>query len=596
MENSDSSGRGNAASIETLMSALAPLAEHVGPALHEIVVQASSSHPGSVSGAVSGSVAAPAPGSAVPLPAATTSPVTLCRLTLHWADQPPVSLLLTDEQRALFVEWLSSIKPGQGTFRTTLADGAFVSAHLSSPTRFSARVVLATHVAGWIRNVVPAPILAPLRELLALPSCVWLVGETGLEAEVALGLIGEATSTLVRLAPDMPLPYACGVVEANTALAEAMVAKQCGGYEQLLYCGALTATELPLLIDASRCVVAQRAKGLPQAIMRSRLASQPDTANQLADVTCAIELSRDLRGQLRIQTIYELVAGADGLQVNTIAQLVDTGRGQQELQWVRLPAFFAQLAAAGSVLVDAASNAEAAGVGFAREDEVVENEVDESANEQADEAVDEEVNHVGVDDLDSAEAEDLIGKSRSTARPPNDVLARRERAMATMRAAVMARRAQASRAPYTSDSSGGSDDDPGWELDVSEQQLVSAPGEDAGLYRARPMVRPAVRAAAAQASLRSLDAPSHGDIGEVEDGKLTLDAPRRGGKVIIQEAPGGLPKKRSFADILRDRHRYPPVSSDGSPTLTPPVVGGGSGLVGGPSGEVFDSDEDDFGP
>ena len=40
---------------------------------------------------------------------------------------------------------------------------------------------------------------------------------------------------------------------------------------------------------------------------------------------------------------------------------------------------------------------------------------------------------------------------------------------------------------------------------------------------------------------------------------------------MIPEAPSSTAQKRSFAEILKERHRFPPVSENG-PTLTPPVL------------------------
>ena len=57
--------------------------------------------------------------------------------------------------------------------------------------------------------------------------------------------------------------------------------------------------------------------------------------------------------------------------------------------------------------------------------------------------------------------------------------------------------------------------------------------------------------------------------GGAEEGGLTLDAPRR--RIIIPEAPASLAQKRSFKEIMKERHRFPPVSENG-PTLTPPVL------------------------
>jgi hypothetical protein len=110
----------------------------------------------------------------------------------------------------------------------------------------------------------------------------------------------------------------------------------------------------------------------------------------------------------------------------------------------------------------------------------------------------------------------------------------------------------------------GLEQDPGWELDAlgEDGALISAPGPagQGGLMRARPLIRP--------------PAPAEGG----DSGELTLDAPHRIG---IPEAPSGQRVKRSFAEIMRERHRYPPMSSDGSPALTPPVI---------PTGDSEDED------
>ena len=46
--------------------------------------------------------------------------------------------------------------------------------------------------------------------------------------------------------------------------------------------------------------------------------------------------------------------------------------------------------------------------------------------------------------------------------------------------------------------------------------------------------------------------------------------------VLASLAPSSMAQKRSFAEILKERHRFPPVSENG-PTLTPPVLRNASG-------------------
>ena len=438
------------------------------------------------------------------------------RTVVRSLDQPARELPLQADALSVLQGWVDAVSHGRALFREVLGDGTLVSGYTPAPGAGQVRIAWPARVGGFAQRVFGDGAEAPLRDLLRLGANLWIVGDTGLEAELACSLIPEQATALVRAPADRPAPRGFGLVDANVALPEALSTRLYGGYEHLVFAGPLTSNELPLLADAGSVVVAQRAPSLALAIQRSRVAEHPELAALLVGVAVAVQLERTLHGHVVVGALFEFRSAEQGIDVSTIAE-----RRAHKLQWLETPSWAVRLVAAGSTWrAPTVQVADPSGY-----------EVDEP-------------------DFDSESGDD----DEQTLVEPDEPVSRRQVAMRTMRAAVMARRAMQT------------GDDPGWELDASEEALVTAPGAagSAGMFRARPMVRPS--------------AP----LGDDDDGKLTLDPPPR--KVIIAEAPGAnlnAHRKRSFAEILKERHRYPPVSADGSPTLTPPVVS-----------EVLDSDDD----
>lgn len=471
------------------------------------------------------------------------------RMLVRSLDQPVREQGLDTASLAVLREWLEPLRSDQEVFRRATSDGVIVSGHLPKAASGQLRIAWPARTSGFAKAILGDGSELPLRELLRLGSNLWIVGDTGLETEFACSLIPDAATAVVRTSLDRPAPRGFGAVSAEVLLSEALAMRMYGGYDHLVFAGALAAEDLAAMADAGRVVVAQRAASLGLAISRSRVAEQPQLAALLGSFTVAVQLERQLLGQVVVSAIYEFRSAEEGIDVATLAE-----RRQGRLQWLDTPSFADRLRSAGSLWKPARGRAAAP---------AYEVEADQAEQDYA-------------EDVDVSSDFDVSSEDDDVSLPPS-VEARRAQALQTMRAAVLARRSEGrsyGRDPLS--------DDPGWELDAREESLISAPGVDGsqGMLRARPMVRPS---APQRHSERPGDRSSVGPLpafggnvsaDDFDQGKLTLDAPprRSEGPVIIPEAPGGMMRKRSFAEILKERHRYPPVSADGSPTLTPPVM------------------------
>lgn len=461
------------------------------------------------------------------------------RMLVRSLDQPVHEQRLDAASLTIVREWLEPLRSDQEVFRRSTSDGVIVSGHLPKAASGQLRIAWPARVSGFAKTILGDGSELPLRELLRLGSNLWIVGDTGLETEFACSLIPDSATAVVRTSLDRPAPRGFGVVSAEVLLSEALAMRMYGGYDHLVFAGALTADDLAAMADAGRVVVAQRAASLGLAISRSRVAEQPQLAALLGSFAVAVQLERQLNGHVVVSTIYEFRSAEEGIDVATLAE-----RRQGRLQWLDTPSFADRLRSAGSLWKASRGRAEAPAYGV---------EVDQSDD---------------ADEVDVSSDFDVSADDDNALLPPS-VSERRAQALQTMRAAVLARRSEGrayGRDPLS--------DDPGWELDAREEALISAPGVDGsqGMMRARPMVRPSAPQRYSGGPLPAVGGNVSAD--DFDQGKLTLDAPprRSEGPVIIPEAPGGMMRKRSFAEILKERHRYPPVSADGSPTLTPPVM------------------------
>jgi len=359
----------------------------------------------------------------------------------------------------------------------------------------------------------PVSVFRYLQALVSAGHNVWIVGDTSVETELAAALC--TRSVLVRMDGQRPAPKNAVALAADTTLAAALDARRMGGFDHLLWCGEVT-PEIVLALEAhSGVVLVQRGQSPDWALQRSGLAERPDVASALAAIGAVVKVQRAVSGAVIVSNVAEFRAGEGGLDLALIAE-----RGPRGLAFTMTPQLSDSLAAAGATPLHDRSTRDLGG--FAPGD---------IERQEADE--------VDVSDMTDDESE------LQTRRPQRGTTAR---GAASIRQSLQ--RTHQARSL---------EQDPGWELDAlgEDGALVTAPGSAGqdGLMRARPLVRPT--------------APQGGQVEADDSGALTLDAPHR---IIIPEAPSGSRGKRTFAEIMKERHRYPPMSADGTPTLTPPVI------------------------
>lgn len=348
----------------------------------------------------------------------------------------------------------------------------------------------------------PAAVFQYLEALVACGHNLWIVGDTGVELELAAALCPRsvlARSDSLRLAPKNAL-----ALPLDTPLGAALEAQRQGGFEHLLWSGEIS-PEVVLALEAhSGVVLVQRAQSPDWALQRSGLAERPEVASSLSAIAAVIKLQRSVDGAVNVANVAEFRAREGGLDLAIVAER----RGHEGLAFTMTPQLLGALSAAGAVRL---SESLGSGAG----------------------------SHI------ENRSEDLDSEQNSMATPLSSSTAA-QRGAASIRQSL-----------HRSHRERSLDQDPGWELDAlgEDGALISAPGEagQGGLMRARPLLRPSTPQADSEA----------------DDGALTLDAPQR---MIIAEAPSGQRGKRTFAEIMKERHRYPPMSSDGSPTLTPPTT------------------------
>ncbi len=442
------------------------------------------------------------------------------RLTVRGLEW--VALVDDAERKAVSVLASEAAGGREGTFAVQDADGTTLSGLISAHGTGQLRLALSPSRrlgAADFLEALPEPMFAYLRALVRLGENVWIVGDTGFELDLASSLVPDEHTFLVRSVDTRPAPFGASVMDSSRSLADALEARALGGFATLVYDGTLDTTTLSTLSLREGIIFSQRASSIERALGRTGILAQREAALELASFGAIVWLGRSRTGGVMVRQIAECQPAGDGVAYTPIA--ARTGDNARWLLPVGVPSRVERLDEAG--LGDVAE-------AFLREDE------DDSEHEE-----------------DSDEEVLLEPPSRTAfrrARPP------------TAEDIAQAEEVDEGEEQDAADPEppvGIDHDDPGWELDArhpgrSSSGLVQAPGSagEAGMFRARPVVR-----------------PSPPREPEPEPGTLTLDTPRR--KVIIPEAPSSTAQKRTFAEILKERHRFPPVSEHG-PTLTPPVL------------------------
>lgn len=426
--------------------------------------------------------------------------------------------LLPETERTKLFAWARAQgggAPGFSVRSDEIVAGGFVDATGHGKVRLAVRPGRRWSASDFSR-VLPETLFSYLQTLVAIGENVWILGDTGVECELGAALCPEDHSVLSVPPCERPAPFGAAALASGTSLTAALDQKRQAGFDTLLFFGALGAADLELLAGHGGVVFCQRALSAERALFGARLLDRTDLGTALASIGAIVTVERTATGGIAVSRIEEFRGGEGGLDLVAIAS-TGTAPSPSVLVALEPPRRAARLAAAGLWNALLAFPARPAQPG----------------------------------DLDHPE------EPRSA--PEHEVDASRTPLTAVPGEPKPRKNAKR---PPTGAFSGPLDRDPGWELDALEADaLIAAPGEDGdrGMFRARPLVRPPPAAALLEAD---------------ELGKLALDAPSLDspGKVIIPEAPSSSQAKRSFAEILREHHRFPPPSEDGSPTLSPPAL------------------------
>ncbi len=416
---------------------------------------------------------------------------------------------LSDKQRKAFLAYVAELR-GEAASFSHAELGLLLAGTFASEDTGQARLAVASERAWRAEDWQAAISESVFVYLQALAASGQHLWIVGdTGAEMELAYALCARGGLVR--GDGVRPAALGFVPlAEVSIAEAMKAKRQGGFAQLLWSGVLDPEFLLALEASSGAALVQRAQNPETALQRSGLQERPELAASLTAFSAVVTLGSSIDGAVHVARVAEFRSADGGLELTVAAER----SGREPLRFSRRPQSVNALLAAGA--------------------------------ERAVESVPSEEAPVDVDLPRSREVSDQQRLVRPEPMPiiESEAPRGRRRGAQSIRQGAKQRRQEAT-----------IEEDPGWELDaLGSDALITAPGDAGsdGLLRARPLVRPA--------------APTGNPE---EPGDLVLDAPT---KIMIPEAPSSSRAKRTFAEILRERHRYPPMSADGSPTLTPPVL------------------------
>lgn len=450
------------------------------------------------------------------------------RVTRHTLRGDFPDVVLEPHVMSQLAAFVNDLRKGRTIFTehdTGLVFGGVWNADGSGQLRLVTTPDHAWRMEDWDAALSPV-VFRYLQAAVAAGHNLWIVGDTGVETELAAALCSR--STLARMDGHRPAPKNAIALPLDTTLAAALQAQRQGGFEHLLWCGEVT-PEVVLALEAhSGVVLVQRSQSPDWALQRSGLAERPDVASSLSALAAVVKVQRSVAGAVLVANVAEFRAREGGLDLAIIAE-----RDRPDtLAFTSAPQLASALVAAGAVRMSE---------GLPRGDVY-----GEAVAEDFQASEDLEATEADVDDIDIEPADAVQVRAP---RSPRGVDAR---GAATRGAASIRQSLQRSHRQRSLE------EDPGWELDALGEggALISAPGEagQGGLMRARPLLRPSAPAGVAEAD---------------DSGALTLDAPHR---IIIPEAPSGSRGKKTFAEIMKERHRYPPMSSDGTPTLTPPVI------------------------
>ena len=469
---------------------------------------------------------------------------------------PPTSAILTSDGRAgrytpHGLEWVEIVPSGEveAAFRVAkeLAagresfsarddDGTTLSGFVTSRGDGQLKLALAPgrrYAARDFAESLPAELFAYLEALVRIGEPLWILGDTGFEFELGVALAPADHTLIVRPPSDHPAPHRAASLGSSVTLEAALQQLDLAGFNTLVFAGALEPEVIDLVAHRSGFVLTQRGTAVERVLRQAGILQRQESAAQLLSLGAIVVLARSASGGAIVSEVAEFRAGASSIEYAVIARR-GVGPDPTALVTLATPQGLAKIAAAGVHIEGEAFTSAAA------------------SDDGVDVALD--------DDLPDPDARD------------------EEEASLFSEAEAVSERRSVRRPDAIEDEDDELHEDPGWELDAAagtsaRTGLVQAPGEEgrSGMFRPRPVVRP------------SAPAGKNGDEDdELGLGTLTLDAPRR--RVIIPEAPSGSAAKRSFAEILKERHRFPPVSENG-PTLTPPVLRNANG--------TFDTDDDD---
>ncbi len=451
---------------------------------------------------------------------------------LEWVELVPPAQ--TDAAFALAKE----LANGRETFSVRDEDGTTLSGFLPRLGEGQIKIAFSTHRRYSARDfaeTITEELFGYLEALVRIGEPIWILGDTGFEFDLGVALAPADHTLVVRPPADRPVPHRATALQHNASLQEALQACELGGFSTLVYSGDLDLQALEVIAHRSGVVFTQRGTSVERALRRAALLHKADSAQLLVSIGAVVTLGRSATGGAIVKELAEFHAGAESIEYTLFAQR-GVGANAAELVATGTPAGLARIAAAGVVFTPQTLVAQS-------QEDVAVSEFD-ADDGRLDQAEDDDV-ETDVDVTVEEEDQPLFSEAE----------------------AIRRRRVEAARAARQADEL---HEDPGWELDAAaEQGLVAAPGDEgrSGMFRARPVVRPPMPAG----RMMELEDASN----EPELGKLTLDAPQRR-KVMIPEAPSGMAQKRSFAEILKERHRFPPVSENG-PTLSPPVLRNASG-------------------